>query len=727
MSGIGTLPGPEPGRGIEGVFAAAAEEPALPPEAPSLSPRQWIRHNLFDGFGSGLMTFVGAWLVLLTGRGLLQFAFSEQRDWASVRFNLRLLFTQAYPSEQYARVWVSVGVVVVLAGLSLGLARRQAKISAKRLAAGLMTSGALIALGIVLREPSVVVDAAGSAVYTELPDGSDTGGGSGLYGALAVLGGLAAVAVRLITAVARSSFGATHAATDRIDRAAAALGCAAGALWLLLFLVGPWALRPDVESPLRESFAQAMADRAAWWLGAALLFGCGALAWHGLGDEGRRKAFVPGAYVFFAAMGLLVLSGWLFPWGAYTFDESGVFVSRPDATVSATTKGPWTVMLALLATAYGLGRLVCTRAWAQRAKLLLGMLWVLSPFGLYWIVLRDPMIDWDHVYSTDLPMALAFGLGGAAVLWLLTRADIGELGRAIAVLLALMAVFHWAAAFAGWYPMLQKARIGFAILALFALAAPNFASTERRQRMRLIWGWLVTSTVFHYLVTLVNSPSTVETPSEGFLGGFGVTLFVAVFTLICSFPLGVLLALGRTSQMPIFRVLSTAFIESVRGVPLITILFFMANILPLFLPEGMDIGNLAAVTVGFVLFSAAYLAENVRGGLQAVQRGQYEAADALGLNNSQRTSFVVLPQGLRVSIPPLVGQAIATFKETSLLSIIGVFDLLFIANRAIPAQSEFLGSKREALLFISIVYWVFAYSMSRYSQSLEKRLGVGER
>jgi len=721
-SALGSASAPD----IEQVYAAAAAEQALPPETPSLTPRQWLQRNLFSSFGSGLMTILGIWVVLLIGRGLLQFAFSEQRDWASVRFNLRLLFTQAYPSEQYARVWVAVGVVMVLAGLSLGLARRQSKVSAKRLAAALMTSGALVAVGIVLREPSVVLDAEGKAILADLADGADPGGGAGLYGTVAILAGLAAVVVRLLTAQARSSFGVTHAATDRVDRLAAAVGAVAGGLWLVLFMLGPWALRPDIESPLRESFADAMADRAVWWLIAVILCGSGAAIWFGLGDQLRRSTRIAGVYVFFGASGLLVLSGWLVPWGSYTFGADG-FVAQPDSTVSATTKGPWSVMWLLLAAAYATGRFAARQPLSKTLRPALGLLWVLSPFGLYWVVLRDPMIDWDHVYSTDLPMAIAFGLAGAVVLFLLTRVGIGELGRGIAVALVMLAIFNWVAAFAGWYPMLQKARISFALLALFAVAAPNFASEERRQRMRLVWAWLAVTAVLHYLVTLVNSPSTVETPSEGFLGGFGVTVFVAVFTLICSFPLGVLLALGRTSKMPIFRVLCTAFIESVRGIPLITILFFMANILPLFLPEGMDIGNLAAVTVGFILFSAAYLAENVRGGLQAVRRGQYEAADALGLNNGQRTSFIVLPQGLRVSIPPLVGQTIATFKETSLLSIIGVFDILFIANRAIPAQSEFLGSKREALLFISIVYWVFAYSMSKYSQSLERRLGVGER
>jgi len=136
----------------------------------------------------------------------------------------------------------------------------------------------------------------------------------------------------------------------------------------------------------------------------------------------------------------------------------------------------------------------------------------------------------------------------------------------------------------------------------------------------------------------------------------------------------------------------------------------------------MGISDLAAVFAGYTVFSAAYMAENVRGGLQSVRRGQYEAADALGLTTVQRTSLIVLPQALRVSIPNLVGQAIAVFKETSLIAIVGGFDLLRIANSTIPNQPDFLGQKRPGLLFISLVYFVFAYSMSKSSQRLEARL-----
>lgn len=229
------------------------------------------------------------------------------------------------------------------------------------------------------------------------------------------------------------------------------------------------------------------------------------------------------------------------------------------------------------------------------------------------------------------------------------------------------------------------------------------------------------------LVTLINTPSGIEVPTEDFAGGFMISIYVSVFTMLFSFPLGVILALARTSRLPLFRMMSTVYIETFRGVPLITMLFFFTVFVNLFLPGNMELSGLAAVSIAFSLFSAAYLAENVRGGLQAIRQGQYEASDALGLTTVQRTIFIVLPQGLRVSIPPLVGQVIATFKETSLLAIVGVFDFLRIARDVIPNQTEFLGVRKEGLLFISVVYFIGAYSMSKYSQRLERQLGVGER
>ena len=636
-------------RDPDGPAMGVAAETGAPPQQPSLPVGPWLRKNLFSGPFNTALTVAFAAAALLALRGLLNFVFSEERNWDAVRTNLRLLFTMAYPEDQYVRVWVSVGTIAVLAGVSVGLWARLPGVQVARVSRWLMAAGGLVGVGVVLREPSALTN----------PDGSLMLDGAGKV--------------------------------------------------------------------IRESFGAAMADRVWWWLIAAVLFGAGAALWYGLGDQRRRRTVVPTVPLAFGVLGLAVASAWLYKWGHYGFMQEGrIFIAEPNRTVAMSTKLPWTAMWLLLVAGFAAGRRGRAAASLPRIKALVNLAWLLSPFVLFWVVLRDPRLDWAHVWSTDLPMAAGFVVGGGAVLYGLTRPGIGEIGRIIAVAVVGVAAFNWVAAFAGWYPMLQKSRFSFLLLALAALLAPNFIG-ERAHRFRLVWAWVVLMTVFHYLVTMANTPSTLETPGSDFLGGFGVTIFVTVFTLIFSFPMGVMLALGRTSKMPIFRVLSTAYIEVMRGVPLITVLFFFANMLNLFLPHNMELGSLAAVTLGFSLFSAAYLAENVRGGLQAVSRSQYEASDAVGLTTVQRTIFIVLPQGLRVSIPPLVSQMIATFKETSLLAVIGIFDFLHIANRAIPAQSEFLGAKREGLLFVSIVYCVFALSMSKYSQRLERRVGLGER
>ncbi len=209
-------------------------------------------------------------------------------------------------------------------------------------------------------------------------------------------------------------------------------------------------------------------------------------------------------------------------------------------------------------------------------------------------------------------------------------------------------------------------------------------------------------------------------------GGLLLTFLLTVVGIMFSFPLGVLLALGRRSELPIIRWSSVAYIELVRGVPLITILFMAQLMLPLFLPEGMTVDRVLRAMVAITLFSAAYLAENVRGGLQAIPNGQYEAAHALGLNKTKTMVFIILPQALRLIIPILVGQFIAVFKDTSLVAIIGLLDLVGI-GRTILAQPAFLGLQREVYAFISLLYWVLSYGMSYLSQRLEESLGVGKR
>lgn len=219
--------------------------------------------------------------------------------------------------------------------------------------------------------------------------------------------------------------------------------------------------------------------------------------------------------------------------------------------------------------------------------------------------------------------------------------------------------------------------------------------------------------------------------TPNFYGGFMLTMMLTVVGITFSFPLGVLLALGRRSKLPVVKAASIAYIETIRGVPLITLLFMGMVMLPLFLPANMaNPPGVTRVMVAITMFSAAYLAENVRGGLQSIPKGQWEAADALGLNNYQKLTMIVLPQALRAVIPAIVGLFIGLFKDTSLVALVGLSDLLGIAKVVIQ-QPDWLkvqgGVTQEVYVFIGVVYFIFSYGMSWASRQLESQLGVGRR
>ena len=479
---------------------------------------------------------------------------------------------------------------------------------------------------------------------------------------------------------------------------------AIGALLALLALLAPFSASATIQ-----------------WLAAALAVAAVGETIRRFAGRGDNEQTVSSLTVVVVTLAGLVTSLWVVPYGHHTYIAKRVpRVLAEPGTVALTTKLPWTIMLLIVVAAYFAGRLMRDRLPTNPTRATLLVLWLLTPLFLTYLVLRDPDFDMGHVLSTDLPIFVAYAVGGAALLSWLTRPSTGETGRIVAVLILVAGFCTFLT------PMRQVVRLDMVMLATFALAAPTFAGGPRARR-RYIFGWLGVLGVMSWLITSVNTPSTVTVPGGFFIGGFSITLFVAVITLVISFPLGIALALARTSSMPIFRQLATGFIEVVRGVPLITILIFFSIMVPLFLPRGMHLGEVAAVIIGYVLFSSAYLAENVRGGLQSVTRGQHEAAEAVGMTTAQKTVFIVLPQALRVSIPPLVGHCIGVFKETSLLAIIGVFDLLYIGRSVIPGQTEFMGSTRENVLFCSVIYWIFAYQMSKASQRLERRTGLGER
>ena len=240
-------------------------------------------------------------------------------------------------------------------------------------------------------------------------------------------------------------------------------------------------------------------------------------------------------------------------------------------------------------------------------------------------------------------------------------------------------------------------------------------------------GWLLSFAVTMYLLSAVDSR---------LWGGLLLTMILAVVGIVASFPFGVLLALGRASTFPVIRLFCTLYIEVVRGIPLVIVLFMAFFFLPLMLEAdrsmlglpvtGIDLDVVQRAMIALTMFSAAYVAEIVRGGLQIVPRGQVEAAEALGLGTARILGLIVLPQALRAVIPALVGQFISLFKDTSLVLIMGLTELL-AAARIVTAQQDFIGKQAESLLFVALIYWLIAFSMSRASQRLEQTLGVGER
>jgi general L-amino acid transport system permease protein len=239
--------------------------------------------------------------------------------------------------------------------------------------------------------------------------------------------------------------------------------------------------------------------------------------------------------------------------------------------------------------------------------------------------------------------------------------------------------------------------------------------------------WLLSFVVAMVLLSGFKNSELLPQVSTNLWSGLLLTFLLALIGIVASFPIGVLLALGRQSSLPVVKVFCTMFIEMVRGVPLVTILFMASIILPLFLPEEIRIDRVLRAMIGMTLFAAAYMAENVRGGLQAIPRGQYEAAKAVGLTGFQTTTFIVLPQALRAVIPAIVGQFIALFMDTTLAIIVGLLELLAIGKAVLQSNQAWLLRDKEVYLFIAVLFWIFTYAMSYASRRLEVALGLGER
>jgi general L-amino acid transport system permease protein len=270
--------------------------------------------------------------------------------------------------------------------------------------------------------------------------------------------------------------------------------------------------------------------------------------------------------------------------------------------------------------------------------------------------------------------------------------------------------------FFGRYPLEQQWRPLVATLLILALLIASAMPRFQQRRLVAVWGaglLLVLLLLKGGLFGLVN----VDTPRWG---GLPLTLLLTIFGLAGALPLAVLLALGRNGRLPIVRALCSTFIEIVRGVPLVAVLFMAAFLFPLFMPRGWEFPSLLRVLVGIVLFAGAYMAEVIRGGLVAVPRGQTEAAQALGLSYWQVQLEVVLPQTLRNVLPSLMNSAIALFKDTSLVIIVGLFELTGALGLAVDGDPKWRPFALDGYLFIAFIYWLGCFAMSRYSRSLER-------
>jgi general L-amino acid transport system permease protein len=276
----------------------------------------------------------------------------------------------------------------------------------------------------------------------------------------------------------------------------------------------------------------------------------------------------------------------------------------------------------------------------------------------------------------------------------------------------------------GQYPIDQRWRVILTGLIFVALLAPLLVPSAPYKRLNALLLFAVFPFVaFFLLVGGIFGLPYVETARWG---GLMITLVLSVVGIAVSLPFGILLALGRRSKLPVIKLASVIFIETIRGVPLVTVLFMASVMFPLFLPAGMTFDKFLRALVGVALFASAYMAEVVRGGLQAIPKGQYEGAASIGLNYWQTMSLVILPQALKLVIPGIVNTFIGMFKDTSLVSIIGMFDLLGIvrqnfsdANWASP-QTPISG-----LVFAGFIFWLFCFGMSRYSIYMEHRLNTG--
>ena len=601
-----------------------------PPEVQFAGVNRWLRENLFSSTGSAILTFVSIGALIGLFRSIIGFFISPEREWTAITYNLRLYMVQAYPESDFIRVWITIGLVMGLLGLTWGFNSVNEKSSLKSTGTTLMKVFSSLFLLVLIAPTSVVIDKVEGTVVDVFQQELR------IY-LLAVLAGLILV----------SYFIRTKLASQEVSK----------------------------------------------------------------------------DYLNIGYVGLLVVSIWLIKVPTVTFDSSNVRIEPdPLLPLAASTKNPWTALYLLLVVTFFIGRYLNSKNLTS-FKRILPVSWLLTPLVVVTWIYRKPDFTLSQITTLDMPVILGFSAIGYLVINYLNSEKLMQYQRYFVYGSLIIAVVVFS------LPVLRQLKLLFFLLWILISVAPTIANSKESARSLFIV-WSVAITILILLMRGGTSETLIVVPGSSIYGGFALTWVLAFFGIAISFPFGVMLALGRTSSLPIIRIICTAIIELVRSVPFITWLFFGSVMLTFFLPAGVEFDEVVRAVVVTSIFSAAYLAENVRGGLQSISKGQFEAADAVGLSTLQRISLIVMPQALRAVIPPIVSQVISLFKDTSLVAIVGLFDLLYIGSKVIPNQSQganFLGTIQENILFCAIFYWIFTYSFARRSMKIEKRLGLGER
>ncbi|MFH1152599.1 MAG: amino acid ABC transporter permease [Pseudomonadota bacterium] len=316
---------------------------------------------------------------------------------------------------------------------------------------------------------------------------------------------------------------------------------------------------------------------------------------------------------------------------------------------------------------------------------------------LLWLTV-PPLVRWAFINSHWLPGNVACKSEGGGACWSVITSNIRFI------------LF-------GFYPYNLQWRPLLAIIMLVCLLV--YSQNRKHWKKLLFWAWILG--LVSMGVLLKGGILGLESVESNDWGGLPLTLLLSVFGLTAAYPVGIALALGRQSRMPIVKSFCVVYIELIRGVPLISLLFMSSVVFPLFLPEGITVNKILRAQVAIILFTAAYIAEVVRGGLQGMNRGQYEAAESLGLNYFQTMRLIILPQALKIVIPPSVSILISAFKDTSLVVIIALYDLLKTAQTTL-SDPRWMGYSAEMYIFVALIYFVCCFFMSNYSRRLEKEL-----